>query len=217
MNAFAPGLNIKLIDDNYLCTFSVTQELNLIVGDILLIGKWCEIFMGKNGVEGPFGALPQRLRSKLECYLMRVVVLDRFYSRRVREAVSIKRCESNIRELRPVNVEFEASPRFTLAETRRPFETRADVYAYIAGMCGVGMHSTGELHLMDLAASRKALNDWWEQIFVAQDLCARMYDFVSVRTATISSSTQLFEELLATDRALSRIVNEYKSRRLLSN
>ena len=74
------------------------------------------------------------------------------------------------------------------------------------------MHTTGELHRMDLRASRKAVDDWWNQIFVAQELCTQMRDFVAHYPATTPSVMQQVGEILATDRELSRVVSEYKSR-----
>ncbi|WP_460145661.1 hypothetical protein [Pseudomonas sp. S2_A02] len=116
-----------------------------------------------------------------------------------------------------MNVEFEANPPFTLAETRRSLlTTRADVYAFIAGMCGVGMHTTGELHLTDLKASEKAVNDWWDQMIVAQELCTEMRDFIGLCPATTPHVTRLLREVLATDRELFRMVSDYKSHMTLS-
>ncbi|WGK88330.1 hypothetical protein [Pseudomonas migulae] len=213
MSAIVPGMNMKLIDDSFLCTFSVAQELFLIVGNLLLVKKCCEILMSREVVDAGLEPLPVTLSSKLKSFELRTLILDRFYSRRVREAVSLIRRDSNVRELRPVNVEFEASPPLTLAETRRrPFETRTAVYAFIAGMCGVGMHTTGELHRMDLKASRKAVDDWWDQMFVAQELCTQMRDFVALYPATTPSVTRQVREILATDRELFRFVSDYKSR-----
>jgi hypothetical protein len=213
MIAIVPGMNIKLLDEHYLCTFSVAQELILIVGNLLLVKDCCEMLMRKEMSDSGLKPLPHVLSNKLKSYVFRTVVLDRFYTRNVREAVSLIQKESNVRELRPVNVEFEGSPPTTLAETRRrPFETRAALYTFIAGMCGVGMHTTGELHRMDLRASRKAVDDWWNQIFVAQELCIQMRDFVAHYPATTPSVMQQVREILATDRELSRVVSEYKSR-----
>lgn len=208
---------MKLLDERYLCTFSVAQELILIVGNLLLVKECCEILMSKEMFDSGLRPLPEVLSSKLKSYVLRTVVLDRFYTRNVREAVSLIRRESNVRELRPLNVEFEASPPLTLVETRRrPFETRAALYTFIAGMCGVGMHTTGELHRMDLKASRKALNDWWDQIFVAQELCTQMLDFVALYPATTPSVSRQLREILATDRELSRVVSDYNSRTIVS-
>lgn len=96
------------------------------------------------------------LSSKLKGFVGRTLVFDGFYSRRGREAVSLIRRKSNVPELRPVNVEFESNPPFTLVETRGGLlTTRADVYAFIAGMGEVGVHNTGELHFVDLKASGK--------------------------------------------------------------
>jgi hypothetical protein len=206
-------MNMKLIDECYLCTFSVAQELILIVGNLLLVKECCEILMSKEILDSGLRPLPELLSSKLKSYVLRTVVLDRFYARNVREAVSLIRKQSNVRELRPVNVEFEADPPQTLAETRsRPFETRTALYTFIAGTCGVGMHTTGELHRMDLKASRKALNDWWDQIFVAQELCTQMRDFVDLYPATTPSVTLQLREILAADWELSRVVSDYRSR-----
>ncbi|WP_236216246.1 hypothetical protein [Pseudomonas rhodesiae] len=213
MSAIVPGLNIELIDDRYLCTFSVAKELFVVVGNILIVKRFCEFLLSKEMADSGLTPLPGGLSSKLKSFVVRAHVLDSFYSRRVREAVSLIRRESNIRELRPVNVEFEVNPPFTLVETRRrSFETRADVYAFIAGMCGVGMHTTGELRLTDLKASEKAVNDWWDQVIVAQELCTQMRDFISLCPVTTPLVTRLLGEVLATDRELSRVVSDYKSR-----
>jgi hypothetical protein len=213
MNTIVPGLNIELIDDRYLCTFSVAKELFVVVGNLLIVKKFCEILMSKEMADSGLRAMPGGLSSKLKGFVVRALVLDGFYSRRVREAVSLIRRESNIRELRPVNVEFDADPPFTLAETRRRLlTTRADVYAFVAGMCGVGMHTTGELRLTDLKASEKAVNDWWDQVIVAQELCTQMRDFISLCPVTTPLVTRLLGDVLATDRELSRVVSDYKSR-----
>ncbi|MEO4017531.1 MULTISPECIES: hypothetical protein [Pseudomonas] len=213
MSTTVPGLNIELIDDRYLCTFSVAQELFVVAGNLLIVKNFCEVLMSKEMTDSGLKPLPRGLSSKLKGFVVQTLILDRLYSRRVREAVSLIRRESNVRELRPVNVEFEANPPFTLVETRRrSFETRADVYAFIAGMCGVGMHTTGELHRTDLKASCKSLNDWWDQVIVAQELCTQMRDFISLCPVATPLVTRLLGEVLATDRELSRVVSDYKSR-----
>lgn len=213
MSATVPGLNIEFIDDRYLCTFSVAEELFVVAGNLLIVKNFCEILMSKEMTDSGLKSLPEGLSSKLKGFVVRMHVLDRFYSRRVREAVSLIRRESNVRELRPMNVEFETNPPLTLVETRRrSFETRADVYAFIAGMCGLGMHTTGELHRTDLKASCKSLNDWWYQVIVAQELCTQMRDFISLCPVTTPLVTRLLGEVLATDRELSRVVSDYKSR-----
>ncbi|MNI34399.1 hypothetical protein D3C73_883890 [compost metagenome] len=216
MSATVPGLNIELIDDRYLCTFSVAEELFCVVGDLLKVKSFCEFLISDRWAQSGL-LLPERLSGKLEMFMMRTLFLEKIYSRRVCEAVSILRRESNIRELRPVNVEFQSHLPFTLADTRlRPFSTRTDVYAFIAGVCGVGMHSTGELHRTDLKAAYKSLNDWWDQRIAAQEMCTEICDFISLAPVTTPHVMWLLGEVLATDRMLSRVVSDYKSRMTLS-
>lgn len=46
VSAIVPGLNIELVDDRYLCTFSVAEEF-AVVGYLRIVKKFCEVLMSK--------------------------------------------------------------------------------------------------------------------------------------------------------------------------
>jgi len=171
----APGLNIKMVGHEYACTLSIAQELFVVVGNILCVKRYGEEFLGELVKRDALDCFSPKLITDIQIHIARVCALDKIFTKRVKKAFLLAQAGSRVSLLRRVNVVFDVEPPLTLAHRRRKgFETLAEVYAFVAGMCGVGVHTTGDIEVVDLRVARKSIQDWWRQLLVAQELCAQL-------------------------------------------
>jgi hypothetical protein len=216
MGSITLGANIQLVGSNHLCTYSVAAELHLLVGNILCVKNYGERLLGKQLTDGALNYLPCQLKNKIKVYITRVCVLDKIFSRRMQRVLLLDQENSNVRLLRDVDVVFDVAPPLTLAERRRrPFKTSADIYTFVAGMCGLGLHTTGEIGLIDLRASQKSIEDWWTQLIIAQELSAQLRDFVVAHPAATQQGEEVFKDIEALNRELTRAVWTFRSKAAL--
>lgn len=179
-----PGLAVKVIDNQYACTNSVAEELILIVGNILWVRHYAEKVLSAFCVGTAPDSQTRVLRGRISVYLARVHALDRMFSRQVKAAQRLAEASSSVRLLHHLDVNFDVALPLTLAERRKQtFASTAEIYAFVAGMCGIGLHTTGDIHIVDLRLARKPIQDWWQQLLASQALCAQLREFLASRSA----------------------------------
>ncbi|EOD8830945.1 TPA: hypothetical protein ACRNIQ_004486 [Pseudomonas aeruginosa] len=179
----SPGLAVKVIDNQYACTISVAEELILIAGNILWVRHYAEKVLSRFCVGTAPDSQARVLRGKISEYLARVRALDRMFSRQVKAMQRLADASSSVRLLHHPDVNFDAALPLTLAERRKQaFTSKAEVYAFVAGMCGIGLHTTGDVHIIDLRLARKPIQDWWQQLLASQALCAQLREFLASRS-----------------------------------
>ncbi|MDF5965204.1 hypothetical protein P4114_07315 [Pseudomonas aeruginosa] len=213
MSEVTPGVNIKRIDARYLCAYSMAEELFRIVGNVLCVKRYGEMLLSRSLESMGLSPLVAELNAELGRYIEHVDALDQLFSKRVRTALLLDQANSNVVSLRQVDVDVAIAPPLTLVERRRrTFESDAEVYAFLAGMCGVGLHTTGAVHLVDVRASRKPIENWWAQLLTAQALCARLRLFAFAHSAETRHGAQLMNDINALELELSQAARAYRSR-----
>lgn len=176
----SPGLAVKVIDNQYACTISVAEELILIAGNILWVRHYAERVLSEFCAGTAPNSQARVLRGKISVYLARVRALDRMFSRQVKAVQRLADASSSVRLLHHPDVNFDAVLPLTLAERRKQaFTSKTEVYAFVAGMCGIGLHTTGDVHIIDLRLARKPIQDWWQQLLASQALCAQLREFLA--------------------------------------
>ncbi len=183
MTLTPPGLAVKVVDNQYACTISVAEELFKIVGDVLWVKRYAEKILHEFCIGSAPDSQARVLRGKISVYLARVRALDQIFSTRVKAVRCLAEASSSLRLLHHPVVNFDAALPLTLAERRKQtFTSKAEVYAFVAGMCGIGLHTTGDVHIIDLRLARKPIQDWWQQLLASQALCAQLREFLASRS-----------------------------------
>ncbi|HBO2527670.1 hypothetical protein OLM64_20805 [Pseudomonas aeruginosa] len=203
------GLGIELVSPNNVSACSVAGELFRIAGCILHVKDCGEKLLRMESANGSFISIPRKLATNIQIYAARVDWLDEVFAKNIQAALSLCQGGSNVKLLRGIDVAFTSTPPLSLKEfrrNRRVFETEAGLYAFIAGMCGVGMHTAGEISRVGLCAARKPINDWWTQMLAAQELCAQLRDFVVTYRSWRPEGQRISELIKASSFELNEIV-----------
>lgn len=205
-----PGIAIKLTGDHRVCIYSVAEELFLLAGNLLCLKKYCATLM-QDSVK--FEQWPGELKTEVAIFSCRIRAVEEIYARRLRELRLVDQPGSNVVSLKPRSAVSVVPCPLSLAQRRqKAFKTREEVYVFVLGMCGVGLHRYCEAHTVDLDAVFKPIEDWWRQVVVAQELCTRLLAHVSAGPGRLWPGDWV-SGLEGLNRELTRAVWRYRSKR----
>lgn len=163
------GLEVRKRSDQHLCTYSVAEKLYIIAGDMVYLDKNCKYIVKSRetsksiGIEAVVEAASFCGRlSKLNAEYKRRVSFDLFNSSR-----------------RPIDVRPYREPALSLHEARLKYfkngtANREDIYMFVLGMCGLGLHVERKIGVIDSQRAAIALEFWWEELCNASRVCGRL-------------------------------------------